>query len=91
MTAMTKSDPDKALGPEPDFPLLTDREIRCLQLVAEGKRLEDAGNILVLSQEDVSHALASAQIKLEARNLFHAISLAMLMGIIRHTDPFQPK
>jgi DNA-binding CsgD family transcriptional regulator len=91
MTAMTMTDPHQALGPEPDFPLLTDREIRCLQLVAEGKRLEDAGNILVLSQEDVSHALASAQIKLEARNLFHAISIAMLMGIIRHTDPFQPK
>ena len=85
------TDPHKALGSEPDFPLLTDCEIRCLQLIAEGKRLEDVGNILVLSQEDVRHALASSQVKLEARNLFHAISLAMLMGIIRHTDPFQPK
>jgi DNA-binding CsgD family transcriptional regulator len=91
MTIMTMTDPYKALGPEPDFPLLTDREIRCLQLVAEGKRVEDIGNILVHSQENVCHALASAQVKLEARNLFHAISLAMLMGIIRHTDPFQPK
>ncbi|RKE78244.1 DNA-binding CsgD family transcriptional regulator [Rhizobium sp. AG855] len=88
---MMMTDPQTALGQEPGFSLLTDREIRCLQLVAEGKRLEDAGNILVLSQEDVSHALASAQIKLEARNLFHAVSIAMLMGVIRHTDPFQPE
>lgn len=88
---MMMTDTSEAFGREPGFSLLTDREIRCLQLVAEGKRPEDAGNILVLSQEDVSHALASAQIKLEARNLFHAISIAMLMGAIRHTDPFQPK
>ncbi|MDH4441622.1 MAG: LuxR C-terminal-related transcriptional regulator [Rhizobium sp.] len=88
---MTMADTPKALGREPSLSSLTDREIRCLQLVAEGKRLEDAGNILVLSREDVTNALASAQIKLEARNLFHAISIAMLMGVVRHTDPFQPK
>jgi DNA-binding CsgD family transcriptional regulator len=91
MTTMTMTDPHLALGRDPGFSLLTEQEISCLQLVAEGKRPEDAGHILVLSADDVRHALASAQEKLDARNLFHAISLAMLMGIIRHTDPFQPK
>ncbi len=86
-----KTDTKRAIGREPAFPPLTDREIRCLQLVAEGKRSDEAANVLVLSREQVREALISAQEKLEASNLMHAVSLAMLIGVIEHGDPHQPK
>ena len=50
-----------------------------------------AANVLVLSRDEVNQALISAQEKLEASNLMHAVSLAMLIGVIDHTDPHQPK
>lgn len=86
-----KTDTKRAIGREPAFSPLTDREIRCLQLVAEGKRSDEAANVLVLSREQVREALISAQEKLEASNLMHAVSLAMLIGVIDHGDPHQPK
>lgn len=71
--------------------MLTSREVRCLQLVAEGRRADEAANVLVLSRDEVNQALISAQEKLEASNLMHAVSLAMLIGVIDHADPHQPK
>ena len=53
--------------------------------------MDDAANELVLSRDDVSQALLSVQDKLEASNLMHAVSLAMLIGVIDHADPHQPK
>lgn len=86
-----KTDTKRAIGRSPAVSILSDREIRCLQLVAEGMRSGEAANALVLSQEEVNQALVSAQDKLEASNLMHAVSLAMLIGVIDHTDPHQPK
>lgn len=85
------TDTKRAIVRSPAVSILSDREIRCLQLVAEGMRSEEAANTLVLSREEVNHALVSAQEKLEASNLMHAVSLAMLIGVIDHTDPHQPK
>ncbi|MDM7981454.1 MAG: LuxR C-terminal-related transcriptional regulator [Rhizobium sp.] len=86
-----KTDTKRAIGRSPAISILSDREILCLQLVAEGMRSDEAANALVLSQEEVNQALVSAQEKLEASNLMHAVSLAMLIGVIDHTDPHQPK
>lgn len=86
-----KTDNQRAIARAPAVHPLTDTEIRCLQLVAEGKRSDEAANVLVLSREEVSEALISAQEKLEASNLLHAVSLAMLIGVIDHTDPHHPK
>lgn len=86
-----KTDTKRAIGRHPAFPVLTNREISCLQLVAEGRRSEEAANVLVLSRDEVNQALISAQEKLEASNLMHAVSLAMLTGLIGHADPHQPK
>ncbi|MDQ0420386.1 DNA-binding CsgD family transcriptional regulator [Peteryoungia aggregata LMG 23059] len=86
-----KTDTRRAIEREPAFSFLTDREIQCLQLVAEGKRLDDAANVLIMSREEVDMMLLSAQAKLEASNLMHAVSLAMLIGLIDHSDPHQPK
>ncbi|MFL0694772.1 MAG: LuxR C-terminal-related transcriptional regulator [Agrobacterium tumefaciens] len=86
-----KTDTKRAIGRSPDVSILSDREIRCLQLVAEGMRSDEAANTLALSREEVNQALVRAQEKLEASNLMHAVSLAMLIGVIDHTDPHQPK
>ncbi len=85
------TDTKRSIGRSPDFPILTDTEIRCLQLVAEGMRSEDVANELVLSRDEVNEALISAQEKLEASNLMHAVSLAMLIGVIDHSDTDQTK
>jgi DNA-binding CsgD family transcriptional regulator len=86
-----KTDTMRAIGRDTSIPALTDREIRCLQLVAEGMRSEEAANVTALSPIEVNQALLSAQEKLEASNLMHAVSLAMLIGLIDHTDVNQPK
>ena len=86
-----KTETRRAIGREPAFSFLTDREIHCLQLVAEGKRSDDAANVLIMSRQEVDLALLSAQAKLEASNLMHAVSLAMLIGLIDHSDRHQPK
>lgn len=86
-----KTDTNRAIGRDPAFSALSDREIRCLQLVAEGMRSDEAANVLALSNNEVNQALIGAQEKLEASNLMHAVSLAMLIGMIDHADPYQPK
>ncbi|MDH4412813.1 MAG: LuxR C-terminal-related transcriptional regulator [Rhizobium sp.] len=86
-----KTDTKRAIGLAPVVSVLTDREIRCLQLVAEGKCSDEVANALVLPREAVNQALVDAQDKLEARNLMQAVSLAMLIGVIDYTDPHQPK
>jgi len=75
-----------AIGDRLISPMLTDREIQCLTLVAEGKKPGDAGNSLVLSRAEIDVALTSARIKLNASNLMHAVSIAMLIGAIDHSD-----
>jgi hypothetical protein len=46
---------------------------------------------MAISHDEVNQALIGAQEKLEASNLMHAVSLAMLIGVIDHTDSHQPK
>ncbi|MBV2186568.1 MAG: LuxR C-terminal-related transcriptional regulator [Rhizobium sp.] len=67
-------------GPET---ALTDAEVRCLSMVAEGKRPLDICNLLLLSEIEVEELLSSAANKLGARNRLHAVSMAMLMGSIK--------
>ena len=86
-----KTDSKRVIGRDPASPSLNTREISCLQLVAEGRRPDEAANVLALSRDEVNQALISAQEKLEASNLMHAVSLAMLIGVIDHADPHQPK
>lgn len=61
---------------------LTDAEVKCLTMVAEGKRPLDICNLLLLSEIEVEGLLSSAENKLGARNRLHAVSMAMLMGSI---------
>lgn len=81
-----------ASGSEPrDGAVLSRPKIQCLTLVAEGKRLLDICNLLVLAEIQVEDLLQSAQQKLGARNRMHAVSLAMLAGAIRHESHSKPE
>ncbi|GEO85326.1 hypothetical protein GCM10007920_07500 [Ciceribacter naphthalenivorans] len=67
---------------------LTEAEVKCLTMVAEGKRPLDICSLLLLSEIEVDSTLDSAERKLGARNRFHAVSVAMLMGsIAMEQDP----
>lgn len=61
---------------------LTDAEVKCLTMLAEGKRPLDICNLLVLPETEVEGMLTSAERKLGASNRLHAVSMAILMGSI---------
>ncbi|MBR0557518.1 LuxR family transcriptional regulator [Ciceribacter sp. L1K23] len=60
---------------------LTDIEVECLYQVAEGRRIDDIGASLTQDRMTAERHLANAQHKLGARNLLHAVSLALGLGI----------
>lgn len=61
---------------------LTDDEKAYLAMAAEGMHPSVIAKNLEKSEDDVQDALASARQKLGATNLLHAISIALLKGII---------
>ncbi|WP_082352499.1 LuxR C-terminal-related transcriptional regulator [Rhizobium sp. AAP43] len=61
---------------------LTETEVSCLRLIAEGLQPQEAARILDLPQGRFELALSSAQAKLGARNVMQAISSALLTGTI---------
>jgi DNA-binding HTH domain-containing proteins len=62
---------------------LTETEIECLYLAAEGRRGDAIGDVLSLNGKNAEELLASAELKLGARNRLHAISIALSRGILR--------
>lgn len=62
---------------------LTETEIECLYLAAEGRRVDRISDILSLNSKHAEELLASAELKLGARNRLHAISIALSRGILR--------
>ncbi|MBW8284593.1 MAG: LuxR C-terminal-related transcriptional regulator [Rhizobium sp.] len=78
---MANSDTSAGLSSGPRA-ALTDAEVKCLTMIAEGKRPLDICNLLVLPEIEVEGMLTSAERKLGARNRLHAVSMAILMGSI---------
>lgn len=78
---MANSDTSAGLSSGPRT-ALTDAEVKCLTMLAEGKRPLDICNLLVLPENEVETMLISAESKLGARNRLHAVSMAILMGSI---------
>jgi DNA-binding CsgD family transcriptional regulator len=62
---------------------LSETERDCLKLVAEGKKNAEISISLNMAEPEVNAALADAQKKLGANNRLHAVSLALLRGVIR--------
>jgi DNA-binding CsgD family transcriptional regulator len=61
---------------------LTDSERKYLLMAAEGRHPTSIAALTNTAEADVQAALASAREKLGASNLLHAISIALLKGII---------
>lgn len=67
-----------------DAPLaLTARETEVLRLFAQGKSSKEAALALSLSFRTVEHQIASAKRKLGARNVVHAVAIALNRRLIR--------
>ena len=62
---------------------LSEIERTCLKLVAEGKKNAEISISMNMTEPDVNAALIDAQNKLGANNRLHAVSLALLRGVIR--------
>lgn len=65
------------------FARVSNRELECLQLAANGMTSEVIAATLNLSRHTVTHHLVSATMKLNANNRTHAIAEAVRMGLIR--------
>ena len=64
---------------------LTDREIGCLQAIADGCTSCTAGRALFVQPGTIDKHLASAMEKLGARTRTHAVAIAMRRQLIRAT------
>ena len=62
--------------------LLTDRQIRVLQLMSEGFTQEEIGAIIHRSTKTVELEVLHIRQELKARNTMHAVSLALVAKII---------
>ena len=67
---------------EMDEPLLSDRQIEVLQLVANGASTKEIARTLFISQKTVHNHLASIYRRLDTRNLTQAVLSAVRLGII---------
>lgn len=66
---------------------LTEDEIECLYLAAEGREAVEIGVFLSLDRTHAEDLLFSAQAKLGAKNRLHAVSLALTRGILTDRRP----
>lgn len=63
-------------------PKLSPRELQCLQWAARGKTLWETAQIMGISEETAKTYLKSVMRKLETNNKTHAVSKALLHGLI---------
>lgn len=62
--------------------LLTERQIRVLQLMSEGFTQEEIGALISRSNKTVELEVLHIRQDLKARNTMHAVSLALVAKII---------
>jgi DNA-binding CsgD family transcriptional regulator len=64
------------------LPAMSNRELDCLRLTADGKTSEEIAELLHLSAHTANQYLTTAALKLDAVNRTHAVSKALRMGLI---------
>lgn len=64
------------------IPVMSNRELDCLRLTADGKTSEEIAELLHLSAHTANQYLTAAALKLDAVNRTHAVSKALRMGLI---------
>jgi len=65
-----------------DIPLLTDRERECMVWACRGKTRNETADILGISDRTVEFHFQNAMRKLRVHNKFHAIAMAIHMGLV---------
>lgn len=73
----------QALGKNRPLPILTNREIECLEWVLEGKTNWEIGVLIGVSARTVQFHLGNCQIKLNAQNRIQAAVQALIHGLIK--------
>ena len=63
-------------------PLISNRELDCLRLTADGKTSEEIAELLGLSPHTATQYLGAAAAKLDAVNRTHAVAKALRSGLI---------
>lgn len=63
-------------------PAMSNRELDCLRLTADGKTSEEIAELLHLSAHTANQYLTAAALKLDAVNRTHAVSKALRIGLI---------
>lgn len=73
---------EKAQSPSGDVPAMSNRELDCLRLTADGKTSEEIAAMLGLSMHTATQYLTSAAQKLDAVSRTHAVAKALRLGLI---------
>lgn len=73
---------EKAQSPQGDLPAMSNRELDCLRLTADGKTSEEIAAMLGLSIHTATQYLTSAAHKLDAVSRTHAVAKALRLGLI---------
>ncbi|CAG0967331.1 MAG: helix-turn-helix transcriptional regulator [Rhizobiaceae bacterium] len=73
---------EKAQSPAGDVPAMSNRELDCLRLTADGKTSEEIAAMLGLSVHTATQYLTSAAQKLDAVSRTHAVAKALRLGLI---------
>ena len=63
-------------------PILSLPEKYCLQMVAEGRKLQEISDLMAMTAPDVESLMSAIEDKLGASNRLHAISIAMRQGYV---------
>ena len=73
---------ETAQSPAGDVPAMSNRELDCLRLTADGKTSEEIAAMLGLSMHTATQYLTSAAQKLDAVSRTHAVAKALRLGLI---------
>lgn len=73
---------EKAQSPAGNVPAMSNRELDCLRLTADGKTSEEIAAMLGLSAHTATQYLTSAAQKLDAVSRTHAVAKALRLGLI---------
>lgn len=65
---------------------LSRSELRCLSLTASGHDVDSVARKMSLARREIELLLYCAERKLKAENRLHAVSIALLLGLVDEDD-----
>ena len=68
------------------IPVLTDREIQILELVARGLSAKEIGKTLGIAHRTVDASISTMRLKVRSRNKTHLVAIAMAMNLLPEAE-----